>query len=422
MSGKKPFKALALAAVFAAGTLAATTAEAVKVGPVEDPIRVVKILKGQPIIIGAYYVTSGPDSQVGIDQDRGARIRLAGIGNELLGHPIKYIAEDGQCNPEGAQTAATKLAANQQMVVVAGGSCSSECTVTAPILWKAGIPQVGVSCSSPVLTKPDRGAAYDGFVRVMFNDGWMGPMVADYIKNVVSGKTLGTIHDGSIFGQTLVRQVEASFKELGGEVCASEAIQPTDVEMRPMLTSIATCSPDWIYAPLFLAAAAHVQRQIGAIAGLENTKMMGMDAVVTKDFLAAAGTGAIGYVLATTAMEDEAKGAGYGNYLENYREMFGEDPIHFFGHYAYDAMGVALAAVERAAVQDDAGNTYIPISKLRDELFATKNHEGLTGKLTCDQYGDCGVYTLGVYEYVDDSPDSFSIGTNPKRIFPDKFE
>ena len=42
------------------------------------------------------------------------------------------------CNAEGGQTAATKLAANPQTVVVLGPACSSAATPAAPILWQAG--------------------------------------------------------------------------------------------------------------------------------------------------------------------------------------------------------------------------------------------------------------------------------------------
>lgn len=108
-------------------------------GPVTDPIGVVRVPKGAPIQIGGYWVLSGADTAMGIDSKRGAELAFRDIGNKLLGHPIKFTVEDDQCNAEGGQTAATKLAANSQILIVLGGACSSAATPAAPILWQQGI-------------------------------------------------------------------------------------------------------------------------------------------------------------------------------------------------------------------------------------------------------------------------------------------
>ena len=90
-------------------------------GPVTDDIGVIKIPKGAPIQIGGYWVLSGPDTAQGIDGRRGVEVAIADIGGKLLGHPIKFSVEDDLCTAEGGQTAATKLAANRQLLVVLGG-------------------------------------------------------------------------------------------------------------------------------------------------------------------------------------------------------------------------------------------------------------------------------------------------------------
>ena len=105
-------KLCAVAALFAV----MHTATAATVGPVTDDLGVVRIAKGAPIQIGGYWVLSGADTALGIDGKRGAEIAFRDIGNKLLGHPIKFTVEDDLCNAEGGQTAATKLAANPQIV------------------------------------------------------------------------------------------------------------------------------------------------------------------------------------------------------------------------------------------------------------------------------------------------------------------
>jgi hypothetical protein len=92
----------------ALGWLAVAQAAETK-GPVTDEIGVLVIPKGAPIQIGGYWVLSGPDTALGLDQKRAVEIAVKEKG-KLVGHPIKFSAEDSLCNAEGGQTAATKLA------------------------------------------------------------------------------------------------------------------------------------------------------------------------------------------------------------------------------------------------------------------------------------------------------------------------
>jgi branched-chain amino acid transport system substrate-binding protein len=72
-------------AAFCAASAAATETK----GPVTDDIGVLVIPKGAPIQIGAYWVVSGADSALGIDEKRGVEIAIKDQAGTLLGHPIK---------------------------------------------------------------------------------------------------------------------------------------------------------------------------------------------------------------------------------------------------------------------------------------------------------------------------------------------
>ena len=280
MKTKLVMKALAVAAGVAIGATSGVSAETV--GPVTDPLGVVKIPKGAPIHIGGYWTLSGPDVNLGLDQKRGAEIAMDDHGNMVAGHPIKFYAEDSQCNAEGGQTAATKLASNRNIVVVVGPDCSSAGTPGGPILWKAGIPSVATSTTAPSLTAADRPEGLHGYMRTIYNDLAAGAADAEYFWNRMECKSLATIHDGSPYAEQLVRVAENRFKELGGTVTAAEAVAPTDVDMRPVLTRIATTKPCAVYFPIFVAAAAQIVRQFGEIKGLEDTTPIGGSALMAR--------------------------------------------------------------------------------------------------------------------------------------------
>ena len=407
--------ALGVVPAIALGVVTAVPA-AETMGPVTDEIGVVKINKGDPIFFGGYWVLSGPDTALGLDQKRAVEVVFAQWDNEVAGHPIRMFAEDTACNAEGGQTAATKLAANQNIVLVFGPACSSAATPGAPILWKAGIPSIGTSPSAPTLTAPDRNEGYHGFVRTIYNDLFAGAADADYFYNEMGCRTMATVHDGSPYAEQLQAVAADRFRELGGTVTAQEAVAPQDVDMRPMLTRVATESPCVLYFPIFVGAAAQIANQAPDILG--ETKLMGGSALLAPGFIEAAGKAAIGFRITNPDTSPEAYGETYPAFVEKYEEMFGEPPIQAFHAQGHDAAQIGLMAVEKVAKKDADGNTYIGRKALRDAIFATEGYDGLTGTVTCNENGDCGTFKFAVYEFTSDDSSTFAIGTNPKKIFP----
>src|SRR5246127_145338 len=308
--------------ILAAATLLsmAYTASAATVGPVTDDLGVIRIAKGAPIQIGAYWVLSGADTALGLDEKRGVEIAFKELGGKTLGHPLKLNAEDDGCNAEGGQTAATKLAANPQTVIVLGPACSSAATPGAPILWQQGITNICTACTAPALTASTRKPEYDGFARTVFSDSEQGKADATYVAKVLKAKTVVTIHDGSPYAQQLQQVMADNFKAMGGKVLSQEAIAPTDVDMHPLLTRIASEKPDVIYFPVFTAAAAQILRQAKETPGLEHTILLGGGALFSADFIEAAGPAVVGFHVAYPDLSPEAMGKGYPNFVEEYKK------------------------------------------------------------------------------------------------------
>src|SRR5579871_3753194 len=331
----KAYGAVALALTALGATPTVTLAATV--GPVTDPIGVVRIPKGAPLQIGGYWVMSGADSALGVDEKRAVDIAIKDVGGKLLGHPIKLNVEDDGCNAEGGQTAATKLAANPQTVIVLGPACSSAATPGAPILWQQGIVNICTACTAPALTAATRKPEYDGFARTVFSDSEQGKADATYAKNVVKAQSVVTIHDGSPYAQQLQQVFADNFKQMGGKVLSQEAIAPTDVDMHPLLTRIASEKPDMIYLPVFTAAAAQILRQSKETPGLEKTVLMGGASLLSADFIEAGGPSVVGFRFGYPDLSPEAMGKGYPKFVEEYKKQFNEAPISGFHANAYDA-------------------------------------------------------------------------------------
>jgi len=390
---------------------------AATVGPVTDDLGVIRIAKGAPIQIGAYWVLSGADTALGLDEKRGVEIAFKDVGGKLLGHPLKLDAEDDTCNAEGGQTAATKLAANPQTVIVLGPACSSAATPGAPILWQAGIVNICTACTAPALTAPDRKPEYAGFARTVFSDSEQGKADAIYVHNVVKAQAVVTVHDGSPYAQQLQQVFADNFKQLGGKVLSQEAIAPTDVDMHPLLTRIASEKPDLIYFPVFTAAAAQILRQAKETPGLEKTALMGGGSLLSADFIEAAGPAVVGFRIGYPDLSPAAMGKNYPKFVAAYKKDYGEAPISGYHANAYDGAMLAIKAIEKVAKSDSAGNLYIGKKALRDAVFSIK-FDGISGPIACDQYGECSQFKPSVLEFTSADPKTFGIGTNPKKIWP----
>jgi branched-chain amino acid transport system substrate-binding protein len=412
---KKRFSLLSLAALLSVVLAACQPAAA----PYNctDTLGCVDVAPGTAIHLAYAMVVAGPDSSLGIDSRRGVELAIQDKGT-VLGHSIELTGEDTGCNAEGGQAAAQKLAADKTIVAIVGTSCSSEARVAAPILSDAGFTLISASNTAPDLTAPDTHVA--GYLRTAHNDQVQGAVAAEFAFNFLKITKVATIHDGSLYAQSLVEVFTNRFKELGGEIVGAQAVQPTDTDMHTILVDFAAAQPQMIYYPVFVAAGGFITAQARETPGLETVALMGADGMFSPDFLGAAGPAAEG--MYHSSPDFSAFGAGYQKFLDEHMAKYGEVPLSAFHAHAYDAANIIFAAIEKVAVQDADGTLHIPRGALRAAMFATKDFPGLTGTLTCTPTGDCSDPKIAVYQTMNADPASWNPGaaadSNPKKIYP----
>jgi branched-chain amino acid transport system substrate-binding protein len=166
--------------------------------------------------------------------------------------------------------------------------------------------------------------------------------------------------------------------------------------MSTVLKTIATGKPDLIYLPVFIAEAGFLSSQIPTVTGLEGVKTMGADGHFSADYLKAAGAAAVGHYL--TSPDFSAFGDEYAGFLEKRKAKFGGDPLSVFHAHAYDATNILFAALDKVAVENADGSLSVPKGALRDAIYATKDFAGLTGTLSCSEFGDCGAPVIAAYQ------------------------
>ena len=385
------------------GVLAATglLAAAIAAPAAAQEGKVVNIPAGEPITIATYGVISGPDAVLGQDWLNSVEIAVNDRDGQLLGHDIDIAAQDGLCTVEGGAQAALAIASDPTVVGVVGSACSDETVGGINAITEAGLTAISPSATRPALTDEGRGAAYAGFLRTAHSDAFQGAAVAEFVKDELGIDSVATIHDGSAYAEALVGVFEGEFRTLGGTITVSEAVSKGQTDMNPVLTNVATGNPGAIYFPIFTAEGGFIVDQHQDVAGLEDVALIGSDGLFSLDFVEASGPDIEGMYLSSPNFE--AFQAGYADLLEKYLDLTGLDsPLQAFHAHGYDAANMLFAAIEAVAVENDDGSLSIDLSALREAIYATKDFQGVTGSLTCNEFGDCGAPLIAMYEITAD--------------------
>lgn len=362
-----------------------------------DAIGCVTVAPGDPIHIAYALTVSGATASLGEDSKGAIEIAIADRGGELLGHPIELTGEDTLCNAEGGQAAGTKISADATIVGVIGTNCSSEARAAMPLLAQAGMVMISPSNTNPDLTDPNHSDHHPGYFRTAHNDLFQGRVAAEFAYNELGVRKAATIHDGSPYAESLQRVFAEVFAELGGEITAQEAVNVGDTDMKPVLTSIATGTPELIYFPIFEPEGNLIAAQSREVAGLETVILMGADGLFADTFPEATGSAAVGMYLSGPYVD--VNNADYKAFLDKWADQIGGVPPSGFHAHAYDATNILLNAIEEVAVVGDDGTVYIGRQALRDAIYAVEGFAGLTGNLTCDENGDCATgEALGVFQ------------------------
>ncbi|HSK94276.1 MAG TPA: branched-chain amino acid ABC transporter substrate-binding protein [Candidatus Angelobacter sp.] len=362
----------------------------------EDEIGCVTYAPGEAIRIGSALVISGPDASLGLDSQYGVQVAIE-LRGEIHGHEIELDAQDDGCNAEGGTAAARTLTSDPTIVAVIGTSCSSAGVPAAQITSDAGVVMISPSNTAPSLTSEEEHQPF--YLRTAHNDTVQGEAMARFVCEELGFSTAATMHDGSPYAEQLQAVFQEQFAEqCDGTITGTEAVEPTQTDFNPVLTSLAAGDPEFLYYPIFTAAGALVTQQARDI--MPDTVLAGADGMFSDAFLEAAGSAADGMYLSGPDLE--FSGTFYQEeFLPAYSEVSGEDaPISVFHAHAYDAATMIFDAIEEVATVEDDGTIHIGRQALRDALFATSGFEGITGSLTCNATGDCADPSISVSEVV----------------------
>ncbi len=384
-----------------------------------DALGCVDIAPGEPVKIGAMQALSGDLSLQGTELFQCTELALDDRGGELLDHPIELQSADSMCSGEGGATAALKVAADPQLVGIVGPSCSGAAASAMEVVSEAGLVMISGSSTAPSLTSVAGEPGSDwrpGFLRTAQNDALVGRSAAAFAFQVLGVTEAATINDGDAYTRGLTDTFEQAFSELGGEVVLAAAVNKGDTDMRPVLAAVAASGAELVFLPVFRMEGDYLVLQARDVEGMENVTLMSAEGLYFDAFVQAVGEAGIGMYFAAPVRPE---GPEYDAFASRYETKYGGPPVDTPYHaHVYDATNLLLDAIEAVAVQEEDGTLHIGRQALRDALYATSGYEGLTGRLICDEFGDCGVARFKVVRLDDPAAGLTGLEANVVYAYP----
>src|SRR6185295_6076371 len=312
-------------------------------------------------------------------------------------------AQAGSWTPEATQTNALKAAGDENTGVYIGEFNSGASAVSIPILNEAGIPQISPANTAVGLTSDEPGAnpgepekyypaGTRTYTRIVPKDTIQGAALATLMKEDGCTKVFMT-NDKEVYGAGLAKNIQSASEAQGLEIAANDAIDKNAPNYRSLAGKAKGAGADcFVYSGITANNAVQLYKDFSA--ALPDAKLYGPDGVAESGFADPKEGGIPAEVAAKTKVTvatlspDEYPAEGQEFFTE-FSKKYGEDNPDPYAIYGYEAMRLALDAIERSG---DASKENIVKA-----LFETKDRESVLGTYSIDENGDTTLTDYGVY-------------------------
>lgn len=333
----------------------------------------------------------------------GFKMALEENNNKAGNFTIVYESKDdataaaGKWTPEAEQANAQAALNDKDVMVYLGTFNSGAAAVSIPILNQAGLVMISPANTAPELTKKGfDDKTYNSlypktpknYFRVVTADDIQGAAAAAWAKSL-GVKSAYILNDQEVYGKGIANVFEATAKKIGIDVKGNEGIDAKAPDYKALMNKIKGTNPDLVYfGGLTQTNGAQLLKDMKGV-GL-TAKFMGPDGINEKAFIEAAGSDIAEGTYATTAGTPYSKLTGKGKeFYDNYKKKYNSEPEPY-AIYGYEAMKVALKAIEKAGKKDRAA--------ILKAVSETKDYDGALGKWSFDANGDTTLTTMTGYQ------------------------
>ncbi|VWX63863.1 Leucine-, isoleucine-, valine-, threonine-, and alanine-binding protein [Burkholderiales bacterium 8X] len=336
-----------------------------------------------PVIkIGVAQPLTGPVAALGRDMLQGAQLavdELNAQGISVDGHRVqlKIVSLDDESSAElGEQVARTLV--DEEVVAVLGHLNSGVSIRAAPIYAAAHIPQLAIS-TQPQYTQ----LGLDTTLRLVASDTVQARALGAFAATLPA-RAYALVDDGTSYGKSLADLAQQSLVSKGKLIAMRQSFDTTTTDFSSLVQELKAHPAEVVVNTLSDVQVLALVDQLAA-ARLTDIQIVGGDTLKTDKVL----TRALPLqVFAASPVLEPLEFYRGKAFVAAYTRAFGAPPL-YGAHYAYDAIHMVVAAVQRSESVDGQMLT----RKLRElDFIAPVNSTMKFGADGEQLYGSVGIY------------------------------
>jgi len=327
------------------------------------------------IRIGVFLPLTGQNAFGGQLELDGVQLANKEAGT-VLGKKVEIVTVDNKSDKVEAANAVKRLIEKEKVQAIIGTYGSSLAMAGGEVSEKAGIPQVGTSCTNPLVTQ---GKKY--IFRVCFIDPLQGAGAATYANKTLGLKKAAMLVDvANDYSVGLSNFFKKSFTKMGGQVVSVLNYQSGDQDFTAQLSKIIAEKPDVLFIPSYFAEGAIIMKQAKELGA--TFKIMGGDAMDNPEITKIGGSAVEGFVQTTFPYDPSMKdmNATAKKFTEEWKRTFPSKEPNVNAALGYDAYMIIIDAIKRAGKAEPEAIT--------KALAETKGFMGVTGSTTINETHD----------------------------------
>ncbi|GAA1408744.1 branched-chain amino acid ABC transporter substrate-binding protein [Kitasatospora putterlickiae] len=339
---------------------------------------------------------------LGIRNSVDLAIRQANERHEVPGVKFELKALDDTGKPGPGQQNATQLVGDKDVIGVVGPLNSSVAQSMQQIFNDAKLVQISPANTGVALSQGEKWATgeksrpFKSYFRTATTDAVQGPFAADYLVKDAKKTKVFIIDDQKTYGAGLAATFKGQFIKNGGQIAGEEHVNPDDRDFAAVVTKVKSSGADAVYYGGEYPAAGPLSLQLKD-AGV-SVPLMGGDGIQSGDFIKLNPKGQGDLATAVGLPVEQLPTAA--KFIADYKAAGFKDAYETYGGYSYDSAWAVIQGVKAVAA---ANGGKLPTDARAKVVEAVQkvSFEGVTGKVSFDEFGDTTNKQLTVYTVKD---------------------
>lgn len=319
----------------------------------------------------------------------------------ILGRRVEVLYGDTRLDPNEAINLARRYTLQENVRAYFGDFTSSGTLAIIDIIARANIPQITYTNAIKITR-----SGYKHVINLKPNSDHLTAAALDYAVRVRGYKRLATMALDDEYGKGNIDAIERYIKKYGGaQIIGTESYRIDAKEFRPLLTKLAGLKPDALVLTGSLADTALIVKQYGEL-GLK-IPLVGGGGHSSGAFRNIAGSASDGMIVAPAFWPDYFKNKAAAEFEVAYNTRYGALAGDEWSTFAYDAVMMVAASMERARSTDGAA--------VITELFKLGTIDGASGTFKITPNGEIDTVVFVGY-WTPDGKVKIIRGWKPPRL------